>query len=282
MNKKQVLRKILVMAMWLLSPHCVYSQVSEHEMRLAVDILKGKDNARTKEWAVSTLERSLLYEKDAYALNVLGIAYLHGIGAEADTAKALSEVPVRLNATTKADSVACVWRIGADTIQTRAILSDDGALRFCDEEIARYDRYSSTSRSLYRFDEASISYADGMLTGSLRLYSIDEREPEKPMYVSLRKSSSGSDGDAGSRIYSYPNPYTDAVTLKFDLSEPSSSCRICLYTSGGVCKEVYNIGALEAGEHAYTIVPAPGEKTYVVHVMAGPAVYQTVIIRKGK
>lgn len=90
MNKKQVLRKILVMAMWLLSPHCVYSQVSEHEMRLAVDILKGKDNARTKEWAVSTLERSLLYEKDAYALNVLGIAYLHGIGAEADTVKALS------------------------------------------------------------------------------------------------------------------------------------------------------------------------------------------------
>lgn len=195
---------------------------------------------------------------------------------------ALSEVPVRLNAATKADSVTCIWRIGTDTIQTRAILSDDGSLRFGDEEVVRYDRYSSTRRSLYRFDEASISYADGMLTGSLRLYSIDEREPERPMYVSLRKSSSGSGGDAGSRIYSYPNPYTDAVTLKFDFSEPSSSGKICLYTSGGVCKEVYNIGAMEAGEHAYTIVPAPGEKTYVVHVMAGPAVYQTVIIRKDK
>ena len=467
MNKRQTVRNILIMTMVLLSPHCVYSQVPEHEMRLAVDILKGKDNAQTKAWAVSTLESSLQYKEDAYALNVLGIAYLHGIGAEADTVKALSylsssgergyklayhnlgmyykyadgsrqdfvkayeafsrgaaagstacrydkgfmlykglgcaqdyeeavaefdkaadndhpaalfmlglcyrngygvdadadlataylkraaalgrrdamdelsrekpenslpacllgrdarqslpermpaitpyvpgdkssldgaysgylvtydwsgqhalsEVPVRLNATTKADSVTFVWHIGTDTIQTRAVLSDDGALRFGDEEIVRCDRYSSTNRSLYRFDEASISYADGMLTGSLRLYSIDEREPEKPMYVSLRKSSSCSDGDACSQICSYPNPYTDVVTLKFDLSESSSSAKICLYTGGGVCKEVYNIGALEAGEHTYTIAPAPGEKTYVVHVIAGAALYQMVIIRKDK
>ena len=55
MDKKKSIRNILVMAMVLLSPHCVYSQVTEHEMCLAVDILKGKDNAQTKAWAVSPL-----------------------------------------------------------------------------------------------------------------------------------------------------------------------------------------------------------------------------------
>ena len=89
MKKTFFEKAVLIIALWILGMSS-YGQTSKYQMRLAVDILKGKDVSTTKEWAVETLEKSLEEDKDAYAMNVLGIAYLHGIGVEADHGKILS------------------------------------------------------------------------------------------------------------------------------------------------------------------------------------------------
>ena len=466
MKKTFFEKALLIIALWILGMSS-YGQTSKYQMRLAVDILKGKDVSNTKEWAVETLEKSIEDEKDAYAMNVLGIAYLHGIGVDADTAKAvsyleeagdggynlayhnlgmyhkyatdgkqdfakayrafclgadagstachynkgfmlykglgceqdykeaieefskaaerehpaalfmlglcyrngygveadaerasyflncaatlgcsdameelakekpensletlrlhkgnglktpdkmpdidpyisnnkkeiggayagfivtydwsgqhaLSETPVKLDIINPADSAECIWIIGNDTITTRAKITRDGEMLFGKEEVRRYDRYSASYSAMYRFESADICCMDNSITGQLRLYSLDEQEPERPMYVCLKKTGSSPDygENMNNKIYSYPNPYTDVVTLKFELEADVPSAKICLYSQGGINRQNYSLGPLNAGEHSYTIVPDPCETTYVVHVIAGSTVYQTIIIKK--
>lgn len=466
MKKTFFEKAVLIIALWILGMSS-YGQTSKYQMRLAVDILKGKDISNTKEWAVATLEKSIEEDKDAYAMNVLGIAYLHGIGVEADTTKAisyleaaggggynlafhnlgmyykyaadgkqdftkaysafclgadagstachynkgfmlykglgcgqdykeaieefskaaerehpaamfmlglcyrngygveadlerasyflncaatlgnsdameelakekpensletsrldksrslktpetmpdidpyipnnkkeiggeytgyivtydwsgqhaLSETPVRLDIINPTDSAECIWIVGNDTVTTRAKITRDGELVFGKEQVRRYDRYSASYSAMYRFENAEVCYVDNSITGQLRLFSIDEQEPERPMYVCLKKTGSTQDysGNINNKIYSYPNPYTDVVTLKFELDADVPSAKICLYSQGGINRQNYDLGALNAGEHSYTIVPDPCETTYVVHVIAGSTVYQTIIIKK--
>ena len=193
----------------------------------------------------------------------------------------LSETPITVNFLNPADSVECVWYIGNDTVQTKAKLSKNGELEFGKEEVRRYDRYSSSYSAVYRFEKAEISYIDNSLTGELRLYSIDEQEPEKPMYICLKKDGASEEhGEDDNKIYSYPNPYTDAVTLKFELATDVPSAKICLYSQSGVNKQNFSLGSLAAGEHSYTFVPNPYENSYIVHVVAGNGVYQTIIFKK--
>ena len=81
--RKNLLKSFLFVAL-AAAGLSTYGQTNE-EMRLAVDILKGKDTSNSKTWAVDILEQSLQRKRDAFALNVLSIAYLHGLGVEADT-----------------------------------------------------------------------------------------------------------------------------------------------------------------------------------------------------
>ncbi len=194
----------------------------------------------------------------------------------------LSETPMRVSLQNINDSVDCTLYIVNDTIKTKAKLTKNGNLLFNKEEVCRYDRYSSTYSARYVFDNADISYVGNSITGQLRLFSLDEQEPERPMYVCMKKKTGLQDGseDYNNKIYSYPNPYTDMVTLKFELEEAVSSAKICLYTQVGVNKQNYSVGALSAGEHSFNIVPDPQENSYVVYVLAGNKKYRTIIFKK--
>jgi tetratricopeptide (TPR) repeat protein len=194
----------------------------------------------------------------------------------------LSETPINAVFRNNRDSLNCTWYIKSDTINTRAMITSDGNLRFNGEEVCRYDRYSSSYRSRYIFDNADICYIGNSITGQLRLYSLDEQEPERPMYVCLKKDVVPNDAtdNANNRIYSYPNPYVDAVTLKFVLEEDVPSARISLYSRAGINMQNYNLGALSAGEHSVSITPNRQQSSYVVYVVAGKTKYQTIIFKK--
>ncbi len=465
--KKRLLQLACFIALWSFGKLPSLAQGNLTDMQTALDVLKGKEVSNSKEWAVGVLETSLEEKRDAYTLNVLAIAYLHGIGTEADTLKAikyfeesgaagfnlayhnlgmyykyadngkqdfkkaydtfaqgaqagstpchynkgfmlykglgcqqdyaaaveefqlaadrehpsslfmlglcyrngygvepdtaranfylrraailgssdameelqkdtpenswkritlgkndlidipdemptidpylpneketiggdyagylvsydwsgenvLSEIPLRVVVGNVKDSVDCTWYIANDTIATKAKLTNGGELLFNNEEVVRYDRYSASYTSRYKFDRAEICYIGNYITGQLRLYSLDEQEPEKPMYVCLLKNGSAQEGSEtiNNRVYSYPNPYTDVVTLKFELDAAVPSANICLYTQSGVCKQNYKVGALEAGEHSFNIYPDPSENSYIVHVIAGGNIYQTIIFKK--
>lgn len=465
MSKK--LRTSLVLVALFLMGLPTYGQTKE-EMRLAVDVLKGKDTSESQEWAVQLLEESLETERDAFALNVLSIAYLHGLGTEADTLKAvaymeesgaagyklayhnlgmfykyatngkqdfvkayeafskgaltgsatccydagfmlykglgcqqdyaaavdlfrqaadrdhasalfmlglcyrngygverdserakfyleraaklnnadameellkeepennpnrrfvnvdasmevpemmpdiepylpdnrsaiagtyrgilvtydwsgenvISEKPLAVNMNEKDGNFDGLWIQGNDTIFFRAGATDQGELKFDSTEVVLYDRYSDDYKALYKFEKADISYFDNSLSGQLRLYSMEEMEPERPMYIYLKRDGNSADEpseDGNGKIYSYPNPFESQVTLKFELAENVSSAQIHLYSQAGINKQNFNLGALSAGEHAFTITPDIAEDIYIVHVIAGKYKYQTIIFRK--
>ena len=465
---KKGLQTILMFVALLGLSQSVSAQVSIDDMYLAVDVLKGKETLRSKTWAVNVLEESLKEKRDAVVLNVLSIAYLHGLGIEADTAKAvvymeeagengfrmayhnlgmyykylepskqdfvkaynafmkgveagspiccynagfmlykglgckqnyaeaaelfrraaekdhapslfmlglcyrngygverdeasakffleraamydyrdaleelvkenpendphkhfvnidetmeipanmpdiepyvpnntkalagkyqgvlvtydwsgqnvISECPLTVDMCEKDGHLDGLWLHGNDSVLFNADVTADGELRFDSTEVVLYDRYAVGKKQLFSFENANISYTDDFISGQLRLYSMDEREPARPMFLCLRRCNFPLDDTIGgdnSRIWAYPNPFQNQVTVKFELDEPCASTKICLYTRTGVNKQNYNLGSLEAGEHTYTLSPNVTDGVYVLHVVAGEHIYQTIIIRE--
>ena len=105
------------------------------------------------------------------------------------------------------------------------------------------------------------------------------------MYVYLQKNGDADaqdeqSEDDNSKIYAYPNPFVDRVTLRFELEADAPSAQICLYSQAGINKQNYNLGALGAGEHSFVIAPDVSENIYIVRVVAGQYKYQTIIFRK--
>lgn len=79
----------LVMAVFLGTARTL-GQVDRTTVNHAVRVLKNIDTDETKEWAISILERAAVNDTSAYAMNCLGIAYMSGIGVDADSVKAVA------------------------------------------------------------------------------------------------------------------------------------------------------------------------------------------------
>lgn len=463
---KQLLASFMLVTCSLSTLPAMGQEIDKDEWRLAVDVLKGKDNTRDKVWALQRLEQSLTEEKDPFVLNVLGVAYLHGIGTQADTARAVAcfeesglmgfplsyhnlgmmykydskgnqdfekafqafskgaamghpsncyncgfmyykglgcdqdygkavelfrragdydhapslfmlglcyrngygveadtaignaylrqsaelgqadameellnnepentgtvyhatldesltvpdqmpsivpylpqnsqevagryqgmlvtydwsgmnvieEKPLALDLSVRGDSATGLWKQGLDTIPFSASLTTEGVLHF-DRVVAQlYDRYSPTAKSTYRFDKADFNYNAGMLTGQLRLYSLSEQEPDRPMYVCLRKSVDGELDDEAIRnsLHAYSSPATDQVILKFILAEDVPAVRISFFSRTGLNVQNFTYGYLEAGECTLTVSPNLPDGAYTIQVLAGNCQYQTLIVK---
>ncbi len=444
----------------------VLAQVSIDDMRLAVDVLKGRETTQSKTWAVETLEESLTEKRDAFTLNVLSIAYLHGLGVTPDTTKAvaymeeagekgfkmayhnlgmfykyeeknrqnfvkayeafvrgasagspsccyntgfmlykglgcqqnygqaveyflkaaeanhapslfmlglcyrngygveqdaeratfylersatfnyrdameelvkdapendpnkhfinidetmeipasmpdiepyvpenkgalagkyqgvlvtydwsgqhvISERPLTVDMHEKNGRFEGLWVHGNDSLIFHADVTEKGELKFDSTEVVLYDRYSQDDRQLYSFEQADISFTDDYISGQLRLYSMAEKEPERPMYLCLRRCNYPFDdirNDDNSQIWAYPNPFSSQLNVKFMLDESCPSAKVCIYTRSGVNVRSYGLGALDAGEHTYSLAPKLSDGIYVLHVVAGEHVYETIII----
>jgi len=56
-----------------------YAAETIEDIRLAANILKGIDDSKDKTWAIGVIRNAAENDSNAYAMNVLGIACLHGI-----------------------------------------------------------------------------------------------------------------------------------------------------------------------------------------------------------
>ena len=156
-------------------------------------------------------------------------------------------------------------------------------MKFEDADFTTYDRYSSSYTSRYRLEKADISYIDDQITGEVRFYSLSEKEPDRPMYVCLKKVSNSfeeQDSNDNSKIYAYPNPFVESFNLNFELDKDVNTAKICIFTQSGLNKLNYGIGSLQAGKHSFTISPNIANGTYIGHVLADEYEYQTIIFKK--
>lgn len=81
----------IVLALTLVSGgvNKTFGQVANTSIDHAVRILKGIDTDKTHDWAIKVLESSAVNDSSAYAMNSLGLAYMAGIGVDADSTKAV-------------------------------------------------------------------------------------------------------------------------------------------------------------------------------------------------
>ena len=175
------------------------------------------------------------------------------------------------------------WKEDQDSVLVRATISEDGVLKFENAFISKYDRYIDGQPVLYRFETADINSADDMITGALRLYSIEEREPERPMFITLhKKQKKNTDLSSGNHrnIRIYPNPFASKVTFEFELEEKASQVKVLIYSQLGVNVQSYTLGAMEAGKHSFSISPSVSDGIYIAHIMADKNIYRTIIVKK--
>lgn len=196
----------------------------------------------------------------------------------------INERPLSVSMALAGGAIKGKWCDGVDTVSFTATADADGRLIFEEGAMRRHERYTEERPVLYRFKSADIVSIGGSLTGSLRLYSVTQREPERPMYISLAKvGAQGNDAAADSTktsLKAYPNPFSGNVTLSFDLTEAVTSARICLYNQAGVNVLTATTGALAAGHHSFTITPNVPDGMYVAHVTAGSRQFRAIIIKK--
>ena len=190
-----------------------------------------------------------------------------------------SETPLSISMKTNKDSLLGLWIQGGDSIAFSAKIDSDGAIRFNNTTAELYDRYSTNFLSRYLFEHVNLNYASDIITGELRLYSLSEMEPGRPMSVSLRKKEEGEADNKDTKLYAYSCPSSNQITLKLELAEAVSAVSISFYSRVGMNVANYKYGKLNAGESVLTISPDIPDGYYTIIVVAGNKCLSTIIVK---
>lgn len=193
------------------------------------------------------------------------------------------------------DSITGKWIENDTTILPVRALLTRKALLFNGMEYNKYDHYYRAVPEQLRFQKAGLQLIkdkdSAYLCGDLQLYSVKRQEPAKPMYVALVRTVKGKSkqtinyvNEDGSTLIikdlnAYPNPFTNIITLDFEL-KANSPVQTKIFTLDG--KEVYSnaVQQLQAGSYNIQIQPqhlAPG--TYILHLLTGKKAATVKVIK---
>ena len=194
----------------------------------------------------------------------------------------ISERPLALDVVANYNELTGMWCEGKDTVQIKAMMSENGRMVFSESSISRRDRYVVGKPIKYRFESADLCAELGSITGRLRLYSTTIREPERPMYILLNKKDSTKETKDGapSKIYAYPNPFSNQFTVSFDLLEKEKSALLYIYSQSGINLHTYHLTNLQEGKTVMSVSPTLPEGVFLLKVVTQKQKFQTIIIKK--
>lgn len=194
----------------------------------------------------------------------------------------ISERPLTVDMTAHGDTLGGKWCHGGDTVRFEAVASPGGRLRFTRGAVRQRERYTDEGKVLYRFKYADLAVSGGCLAGPLRLYSVTYQEPERPMYVCMRKVSTAMSADStgASRLAAYPNPFSGQVTVEIDLPEAVAGATVAMFSQSGMNVYSAKLGSLQAGKQTFTVAPPVPDGVYVLTVTAGGERWQTIVIKR--
>lgn len=180
----------------------------------------------------------------------------------------------------RADNTYCgTWVQDADTIAFYAEIAPDGTLVFDNTRAMMDDRYTEGRRVEYLFDNAELAMLGNTLTGGLRLYSLTQGEPQRPMYLSLgRQGSVSSTGGERCEMAAWPVAGTSQIELRLTLPHEVRDASVVLVSQNGMYARRYRLGALPAGESRMTISTNLPGGLYVVSMSADGLHGQTAIM----
>lgn len=197
----------------------------------------------------------------------------------------LGEKPITMTITPEKDGIVSgTLVLASDTVLFNAILSEDGRMRFSSGSVKLAERYTVGGKVNYRMDEAVLDVWENKVAGRLSLYSMNLKEPERPMYMELsRVASNGTkvdDGGIYTCVTATPNPFRQDFTAAFELAG-ASEVQVRIFDKQGMMVYRHSLGMMPAGKHTVDISPDIKNGTYVLNIKAGKYVLRTIIVKNG-
>jgi hypothetical protein len=193
----------------------------------------------------------------------------------------IGEKPVTATILRNGEDVYGEFVFGVDTIPYHAFLTGDGKMFFSDVTTNMKERYTPGVRKPYRFDNIQLDIWEKSLRGDMKLYNIEEKEPERPMYIELHSMDDISERNPiFCHVTASPNPHSKYFDAIFELG-CSSETKVRIFNQQGVMVWWKSLGVLDSGKHSVTIAPDIQDGTYVLNIATNKQVFRTIIVKKG-
>lgn len=196
----------------------------------------------------------------------------------------LGEKPVSMSVSRTGEEISGYLILGTDSVPFKADITAEGRLKFKKSYVSLNERYTFNGKVKYKLDSADLDIWNDRIRGRLSLYSLSQREPERPMYMELYRGAYGkTDNDnacADGYIAITPNPFDSQFDAIFNLQE-NATVTARVFDKFGVMIWQQSLGTLEAGKHRVTLSPGIRPGYHVLNISAGKQVLRTIIVKKG-
>lgn len=194
----------------------------------------------------------------------------------------LGEKPLSMNVSREGSDVFGAMVLGEDTVPFRAELTADSRLAFKKGTVTLPERYAPEGKVKYRLDNMVFDVWSDKISGSLGLYSLKLKEPERPMYFELLRSSANSTDVDGcnNRVEISPNPFEYSFVASFCLQD-EADVQVRVFNINGMMVWQKPLGRLNRGENYVTLSPDIKAGKYVLNIKAGEQVFHGIIIKEG-
>lgn len=198
---------------------------------------------------------------------------------------ALKVVPLLLEIKSDGEYLKAQWNEqGNDSMQVEAVWKDT-CLQFTKATQNRTDHYSFGKSTKWNFSNARLQMlkdsTSSYLAGDIQMISPETLEPNRPMYMSLRKlnQQKGNNNNSDIDFKVYPNPFYEGINIDF-YQLTKSDVIISFYNMEGKCLLTNNIGKYDKGmqQIAFKANLAPG--TYLLKLSTEGKNFQSIVIRK--
>ena len=196
----------------------------------------------------------------------------------------LGEKPVCMSVSRTGEEISGYLLLGTDSVPFKADITAEGSLKFKKSYVSLKERYTFNGKVQYRLDSADLDIWNDRIRGRLSLYSLSQREPERPMFMELYRGAYGkTDNDntcANGYIAIAPNPFDSQFDAIFELREKATATAR-VFDKFGVLSWQQSLGTFEAGKHKGTLSPDIRPGYHVLNISAGKQVLRTIIVKKG-
>jgi hypothetical protein len=172
--------------------------------------------------------------------------------------------------------------LGADTVSFEAKLTTDNRLDFSKGGLSQKERYTTNGTVKYRIDNVLFDIWNSKISGRLNLYSLSQKEPERPMCFELVRNGQESLAQqcTASKVTVSPNPFGYSFSANFVLLE-SSPVKVRIFNVNGMMVWQKDYGHLGAGRQQLTVSPDIKPGRYVLNILAGKQILRFLIAKEG-
>ena len=194
----------------------------------------------------------------------------------------ISEKPMYMKVHKEGPKISGLLSLGTDTVSFTAYLTTDNRLDFSKGSLRQKERYTAKGTVKYRLENLLFDIWDEKICGRLNLYSLSQKEPERPMYFELMRDGQEplEQQNAASNIIVSSNPFGYSFSAEFELLE-SSPVKVRIFNVNGMMVWQKDYGCLDEGKQQLTVAPDIKPGRYVLNIMAGKQILRSLIIKEG-